>query len=197
MNTPTLETERLILRKFTEEDIEALFIILKDEEVNKFLPWYPMKELNETKKFYEERYAAKYAEPQAYAYAICLKENNYPIGYIEVDMGESHDFGYGLRKEFWHKGITSEAGKALVAQVRKDGLPYITATHNKNNLRSGNVMKACGMKYCYTYEEQWQPKDFPVFFRMYQLNFDGKNDFVYKKYWNMSENHFVEELVVG
>lgn len=29
MNTPTLETERLILRKFTEEDIEALFLSLK------------------------------------------------------------------------------------------------------------------------------------------------------------------------
>lgn len=55
-------------------------------------------------------------------------------------------------------------------------------------------MKACGMKYCYTYEEQWQPKDFPVFFRMYQLNFDGNEGFVYKKYWNMCENHFIEEF---
>ena len=51
MNTPTLETERLILRKFTEDDLEALFLILKDEEVNKFLPWYPMKDLEETKSF--------------------------------------------------------------------------------------------------------------------------------------------------
>ena len=48
MNTPALETEHLILRKFTEKDIEALFIILKDEEVNKFLPWYPVKNLEET-----------------------------------------------------------------------------------------------------------------------------------------------------
>lgn len=38
MNTPTLETERLILRKFTEKDMEALFHILENEEVNKFLP---------------------------------------------------------------------------------------------------------------------------------------------------------------
>jgi len=194
MNTPPLETERLILRKFTEEDIDALFLILKDEEVNQFLPWYPMKDIEETKKFYAERYAAKYAEPQAYAYAICLKRDNYPIGYINVDMGESHDFGYGLRKEFWHRGIVSEAGKAVVELVKKDGLPYITATHDRNNPRSGNVMKACGMKYCYTYEEQWQPKDFSVLFRMYQLNFDGNEDFVYKKYWNMYENHFVEDI---
>ena len=59
-----LETERLILRRFTEEDMEALFLILKDEEVNKFLPWYPLKNLEETKKFYEERYASKYEQPQ-------------------------------------------------------------------------------------------------------------------------------------
>lgn len=193
INTPTLETERLILRKFTEDDLEALFLILKDEEVNKFLPWYPMKNLEETKRFYEERYAAKYAEPQAYAYAICLKEDNLPIGYIKVDMEEHHDFGYALRKEFWHKGIVSEAARAVVEQVKKDGLPYITATHDVNNPHSGGVMKKIGMKYQYSYEERVQPKNMLVIFRMYQLNFDGNEDFVYKKYWNMYENHFVEE----
>lgn len=194
MNTPMLETERLILRKFTEEDLEALFLILKDEQVNTFLPWYPMKDLEETKKFYEKRYAAKYGQPQAYAYAICLKSDNYPIGYINVDMEEHHDFGYGLRKEFWHRGIATEAGKAVIEQVRKDGLPYITATHDINNPRSGSVMQACGMTYCYSFEEQWQPKDFPVIFRMYQLNFCNNQCFVYKKYWNISSNHFVEVL---
>lgn len=163
MNTPALETERLILRKFTKNDIEALFLILKDEEVNKFLPWYPVKSLEETKKFYEERYASKYVQSQGYAYAICLKENDFPVGYIKVDMEEHHDFGYGQRKEFWQKGIVIEAGKAVVEQVKKDGL-------------------------------QWQPKDFPVIFRMYQLNLDGNADFVYRKYWNESENHFVEQL---
>ena len=44
-------------------------------------------------------------------------------------------------------------------------------------------MKKLGMKYCYSYEEQWQPKDFPVIFRMYQHNFDDNTDFVYRKYW--------------
>lgn len=194
MNTPTLETERLILRRFTKEDIEALFLILKDKEVNWFLPWHPIKSIEETKRFYEERYAVKYVEPQGYAYAICLKTDNFPIGYIKVDMEEHHDFGYALRKEFWHQGIVTEAGKALIEQVRKDGIPYITATHDKNNPRSGNVMKRLGMKYCYSYEEQWQPKNMTVIFRMYQLNFDNNDDFVYKKYWNMYSHHFIEEF---
>lgn len=195
MNTPKLETERLILRKFTKDDLDALFLILKAEEVNKFLPWYPMKNLEETKKFYEERYAAKYDEPQAYAYAICLKSDNYPIGYIKVDMNDSYDLGYGLRKEFWHKGIVSEAAQALVEQLKKDGIPYITATHDINNPRSGGVMKRIGMEYKYSYEELWQPKNFLVTFRMYQLNLDGNKDRVYKKYWDTYEKHFVEENV--
>lgn len=194
MNTPTLETERLILRKFSENDIEALFLILKDVEVNRFLPWYPVKNMEETKEFYKERFVLKYIQPQGYAYAICLKQDNFPIGYIKVDMEEHHDFGYGLRKEFWHRGYTTEAGKAVIELIRKDGLPYITATHDKNNPRSGNVMKKVGMKYCYSYEEQWQPKNFPVIFRMYQLNFDGNTNFVYRKYWNESNNSFVEQL---
>lgn len=77
MNSPIIETERLILRRFTDRDMEALFLILKDEEVNQFLPWYPL-------------------------------------------------------------------------------------------------------------------KDF--IFRMYQLNFNGNTDFVYQKYWNESDHHFIEEL---
>lgn len=145
MNTPTLETERLILRKFTQEDMESLFLILKDEEVNKFLPWYPMNNIEETKKFYEERFAAKYEQPQAYAYAVCLKTDNLPIGYIKVDMEEHHDFGYAMRKEFWRKGIATEAGMAVVEQVKKDGLPYITATHDRNNPRSGEIMRKVGL----------------------------------------------------
>ena len=192
MNTPALETERLILRKFTENDLEALYRIYSDEEVNQFLPWFPLKSMEEARKFYEERYAAKYAQPQAYTYAICLKKDNEPIGYIKVDMEDHHDFGYGLRKEFWHRGIVTEAGKAVATQVKKDGLPYITATHDANNPRSGSVMKKIGMKYQYSYEEQWQPKDILVTFRMYQLNLDGNEERVYKKYWDTSAVHFIE-----
>lgn len=192
MNTPTLETERLILRKFTENDMEALFKIYSDKEVNRFLPWFPLNSIEEAYPFFKEQYAVKYAKPQAYAYAICLKTDNDPIGYIKVDMEEHHDFGYGLRKEFWHQGIVTEAGKAVIERVQKDGLPYITATHDRNNPRSGGVMRNVGMKYQYSYEEQWQPKDLLVTFRMYQLNLDGNLERVYKKYWDTSAVHFVE-----
>ena len=195
MNTPTLETERLRLRKFTADDMEAIYQIYSDEVVNQFLPCFPLKSREEARAFFEKRYASKYALPQAYVYAVCLKRDNYPIGYLCVDMDEPHDLGYGLRKEFWHQGIMTEAGKAVIEQVKKDGIPYLTATHDRNNPRSGGVMKNIGMKYQYSYEEQWQPKDLCVTFRMYQINLDGQNDRVYRKYWDHAEIHFVEEDV--
>ena len=105
-----------------------------------------MKNIEETRKFYEERYASIYAQSQGYAYAVCLKENNFPIGYIKVDREEPHDFGYGLRKEFWHKGIVTEAGKAVIEQIKKDGLPYITATNDRNNPIIVNIMKKVCIK---------------------------------------------------
>ena len=192
MNTPTLKTERLILRKFMENDIEALYKIYSDKEVNRFLPWFPLETLEEARNFYKKQFESKYDQECSYNYAICLKEDNYPIGYVNVETDDSHDFGYGLCKEFWHKGIVTEAGRAVIGQLRKDGIPYITATHDINNPRSGRVMKRLGMTYQYSYEEQWQPKDFLVIFRMYQLNLDRNDNRVYPKYWNNSLVHFIE-----
>ena len=82
----------------------------------------------------------------------------------------------------------------MIVRLREDGIPYITATHDVNNPRSGGVMRNLGMQYQYSYEEQWQPKNIPVTFRMYQLNFDGENDRVYKKYWEQYPVHFIEDL---
>lgn len=192
-NTPELITERLILRKFTEEDREALYEILKDEEVNRFLPWFPVASLMEAETFLKERYLDSYKKESGYQYAICLKGENHPVGYIGVSMEESHDLGYGLRKEYWNQGIVTEAGRAVIERVRKDGIPYLTATHDVKNPASGAVMEKLGMSYQYSYEELWQPKNFLVTFRMYQMNLDGQTERVYRKYWEQSEVHFVED----
>lgn len=192
MNTPTLETKRLILRKFTKNDTNAIFKIYSDHEVNTFLPWFPLQTMAETALFYEERIEHTYNLPNAYYFAICLKKDNFPIGYITVSTDESHDFGYGLCKKYWHKGIVTEAGRAVLQQLKKDNLPYVTATHDVKNIRSGNVMRRLGMQYQYSYEEQWQPKNFLVTFRLYQLNLDGNDSRVYKKYWEDSVVHFIE-----
>ncbi|HIV64621.1 MAG TPA: GNAT family N-acetyltransferase [Candidatus Mailhella excrementigallinarum] len=191
MSAVRLETERLVLRKFGKGDMEALYLLLRDREVNAFLPWFAVNSMRETEEFYEKRFEGK-----MHYYAICLKQDDYPVGYIKMDMDDSHDFGYALRREFWGRGIVTEAGAALVERLKKDGIPYITATHDRNNPKSGNVMRRLGMKYCYSYREQWQPKDFLVTFRMYQLNLDGNEDRVYRKYMDNHAGFMEKDLSV-
>lgn len=195
-NTPTIETERLLLRKFNENDMEALFAIYKDPEVNTYLPWFPVETLEETKVIFQEKYEEIYIKPEGYRYAICLKADNVPIGYINVSDDENHDFGYALRKEFWHQGIVSEAGVSIIEQLKKNDFKYISATHDIKNPNSGKVMKKIGLYYKYTYSVAlWKPKNISATFRLYQLTFNEWEEEKYRKCWDKCPGHFVEEDV--
>lgn len=90
--------------------------------------------------------------------------------------------------------MSAKPARALIARARADGVPFVTATHDVNNPASGYVMRAVGMKYMYSYEELWQPKNFKVIFRMYQLNLDRDASRIYRKYWEMYPNHFIETI---
>ena len=59
MSAVRLETERLVLRKFGKGDMEALYLLLRDREVNAFLPWFAVNSMRETEEFYEKRFEGK------------------------------------------------------------------------------------------------------------------------------------------
>lgn len=184
-------TDRLQLRELKDEDAKALFVLLSDEEVTRFLPMFSLKTMEATKA-YMKQLRERILETKGYYYVITLKEDDQMIGYINVGGADSYDFGYGLRKEYWYQGIVSEASLAVLERLKADGIPYVTATHDVNNPRSGLVMQRLGMKYCYSYQERWLPKNIDVTFRMYQLNFDG-SDAVYQKYCKQYP-HFIETI---
>lgn len=191
-NTPALETKRLILRRFTQEDVPAVYEIFSDPEVNRFLPWFPLKTMEEAREFYQAHYGQAYQKPAGYYYAICRKEDNVPVGYMGLGAKEPYELGYGLERRFWRQGIVSEAGRALLEKVARDGLPYVTATHDVNNPASGHVLRALGMTYRYSYREWWQPKNISVVFRLYQLDLNGHHE-TYSGYGEKHPEHFVEE----
>lgn len=192
MNNQQIVTKRLILRQFNETDAKELFLILSDEEVTKFLPMFPLKSVDEAKQYIKDRFLDNYAQKDYWHYAICLK-NGELAGFINISNDDSHDLGYCLKKSCWYQGLAAEAALAVVECFKANGGDYITATHDVNNPNSGKVMKKIGMHYCYSYEEQWQPKDFRVIFRLWQLNFDGTQN-VYQKYWRQSDYHYIESL---
>lgn len=173
--------DRLLLRKAKQSDVADVFELLKDPEVNTFLPWFPLTSLQETHEFMEEYFFKPYEKQQGFHSVICMRNNDKVIGYVHMSGEESHDFGYAIAKEYWHQGIASQASALALDYLRQQNISYITATHDVRNPNSGKVMEKLGMNYCYTYEEQWMPKNKVVHFRMYQLNLDGKQC-VYQAY---------------
>lgn len=132
-------------------------------------------------------------EKQAYAYAVCLKKDDIPIGYIHLGTSGAFDLGYGLLPQFRGRGIITSACFAVIQRAKRSGMEFITATHDRNNPKSGAVMQRLGMKYCYSYREQWQPKNRSVIFRMYQLNLQRACP-VYAEYKKNSPEWFIEKI---
>ena len=190
-NTPTLETRRLVLRRFNEGDIPALYAIFSDPEVTKFVPCH-VETMDEARDLYLKDYAAVYSKPAGCAYAVCLKGTGEVIGYVHMKMEPPYDFGYGYKKEVWGQGYASEAARAVIGWLKEAGLPYVTATHDVENPGSGRVMRAAGMTYRYTYHEHWETNGQWVWFRMYQLDLNGGQG-TYMGYWEKYPEHMTEE----
>ena len=151
--TKRLETERLVLRRFVLEDAEAMYRNwASDSEVTRFLTWPTHPNVDVTRHVLEN-WVASYGEDAYYQWAIVLKEeSDEPIGSIAaVKSDESISMvhiGYCIGRKWWHRGITSEALKAVMEfffdQV---GANRIEARHDINNPHSGMVMRKCGMRY--------------------------------------------------
>ena len=90
LGTQTIETERLILRKFRAEDAQAMFNNwASDDEVTKFLTWPTYKNVDDLKK-YIDYLLNNYMNNQFYDWAIEFKEIGEPIGSIGVvDINEN------------------------------------------------------------------------------------------------------------
>lgn len=184
---PVIATRRLCLRPFTGQDTDAIFAIYSDEQTNRFLPWFPAKMRADAECIFEERYA-RAGDGDGYALAVCFEDK--PIGYVHLDGKPPYDLGYALLPAWQGKGLAAEACSAVLRHACAEGIPYVTATHDVKNPASGRVMQKLGMRYCYTYEEFWRPKDIPVLFRLYQISFKAAP--VWRGYWDAARRRYIE-----
>ena len=150
--TCTIETERLLLRKFMVEDSEAMFQNwASDKEVTKFLTWPAYTSLATAIHILNE-WTTSYQKPDFYQWAIVPKDINEPIGSISVvstnEKTQMAEIGYCIGRPWWNQGITSEALRAVIDfMFDQVGANRVQAKHDVNNPHSGLVMKKCGMKY--------------------------------------------------
>ena len=150
-NTKTLETERLILRKFTIEDAEGVFKNwATDPNVNKFLSWPLHKNVDETKEVIS-KWISEY-ENGSYNWIVELKATHEVIGSIcEQGKNLKHktiSLGYNYGSKFWGKGYATEALRRVIEYLLKEQDFYLVeANHRSSNPASGRVMQKAGMKY--------------------------------------------------
>ena len=152
LGTQTLETSRLILRQFTLDDAPAMHANwASDPEVTKFLTW-PVHPNADVSRMVLESWVKAYDDPQYYQWAIELKEIGQPIGSISVvgqnEQTEMLHIGYCIGQSWWHKGIMTEALRAVMDFLFDEvGANRLESRHDPRNPHSGAVMKKCGMKY--------------------------------------------------
>lgn len=150
--TISLETERLRLRKFTEEDAEDMYNNwASDTEVTKYLTWPAHSSIEVSKKVID-MWIDNYKDMEYYQWAIELKEIRQVIGTISlmnIDNNiENCEVGYCIGRKFWNKGITTEAFFSIINfAFNQVGFERITARHHVDNSASGRVMEKCGLKY--------------------------------------------------
>ena len=152
IGTVRLETDRLILRRFTIDDAEEMFNNwASDDEVTKYLTW-PTHQNVEVTRGYIDYCIQGYAESAFYQWVIEIKETHERIGNISVvkviDEIDSLELGWVIGRKYWGKGYTAEAAKAILEVLfDKVGANCIYAAHDVNNPNSGRVMQKIGMKY--------------------------------------------------
>jgi ribosomal-protein-alanine N-acetyltransferase len=148
---PVLETERLILRKITLEDVEDMYSYASNEEVSKYVTWNTHRTLSDTKEFVEfvlNQYENKKVAP----WGIEYKENGKFIGTIDFVWWQpnhkSAEIGYVISKDYWGKGITTEAAKEVIKfGFEKMDLVRIQARCFVENIGSQRVMEKVGMSF--------------------------------------------------
>jgi [ribosomal protein S5]-alanine N-acetyltransferase len=154
--TVMLETERLILRRFTMEDLEQMFNnCWSDFEVWKWTSYKPMKSVHDVihvAEMFTDEWLGAYERPNRYSWAIELKSSGEIIGRFfgmhPDDTISQVELAYELGQNWWNQGLMTEAVKAVIDFFFKEvGLNRIYANHASENPASGKVMQKCGMTY--------------------------------------------------
>lgn len=142
-NRPDLATERLILRRPDDRDVDAIVSVVGDWEVARRLarvphPYGPA----------DARFFLDHVVPAEWVWAVTLRDCDALLGAIGLTPEQGVDaaeLGYWLSPTHWGNGITTEAARAVVAFGFENlGLPVLTSGYFEDNPASGGVLRKLG-----------------------------------------------------
>lgn len=143
-----METDRIILRRWRDDDAETLFRFASDPDVGPRAGWAPHHNVEDSLLTIRDLFSADGI------WAIELKENGLPVGCIgympygvsNIKIGENDaELGYWVAKPYWNQGICTEALRLVIDycwKVKK--FDVLWSDFFIDNPASGRVMEKCG-----------------------------------------------------
>jgi [ribosomal protein S5]-alanine N-acetyltransferase len=143
-----IDTGRLILRRFTLDDLPAFYQLASRPEIIRYAQSTPVASLDEAR---ELMHAAPFHDYATYGYgrfACVWKETGDVIGFSGLkfvpEIGDT-ELGYRFFPEYWGKGLATEAGRASIEFARSDlGLKRLVAIVHPDNVASAGVLSKLG-----------------------------------------------------
>lgn len=145
-----IETERLILRPWQEQDAEDLYTYASDPEVGPPAGWPPHTSVDNSREIIKN----VLSKPETYA--VCLKDGT-PIGSIGLHLNGSTDMtdrddecelGYWIGKPYWGQGLIPEASRALMRYAFEElGMRAVWCGYYDGNEKSRKVQTKLGFVY--------------------------------------------------
>ena len=146
-----VESDRLLVRRFTLEDSELILRILNEPSFLQNIGDRGVRTLEQASTYLLEGPIKSYELHGHGAYVVALKETLRPIGLcglIKRDAFEDVDIGYAFLPEFWSKGYALEAATAVLDYgLRTLRLPKIIALVSPANADSIKLLKKLGFAF--------------------------------------------------
>ena len=142
-----IETERLVLRPWREDDAESLYKYASEPEVGLSAGWPPHTSVEDSLNVLRTKLI------KDTTWAITVKPSDEPVGSIGIFPGKQpeqrgeYETGYWLGKTFWGRGYVPEAVRALLGLYFSFGAERIWCAHADFNQRSRRVIEKVGFSY--------------------------------------------------
>jgi RimJ/RimL family protein N-acetyltransferase len=153
-----LETERLLLRRFTEADVDNLFDLDSDPDVMRFINGGTPTPRDVIESDILPRYLWYYEHFAGYGYwAAIEKATEEFLGWFHFRPAEGAspdevELGYRLRKAAWGQGYGTEASRGLIRKGFTElGVQRVVASTYADNIASRRVMEKAGLTLVRTY----------------------------------------------
>jgi [ribosomal protein S5]-alanine N-acetyltransferase len=145
---PMLETERFVLRAITDGDAAAIFEIMGDERVTRYLGRHPMKTLNEAVQRVQG-FQRTFANKEGIPWAVTERSSGQLIGTaVYWNLIPEHyraETGYVLSPAWWGQGVMTEAISAVLDfGFTTMGLHSVEAQIDPENTASQRLLERMG-----------------------------------------------------